>query len=122
LNQVWTNLLANAVDALEGEGNIWIRAGVEGENLAVEIADDGPGIPEAVQSRIFEPFFTTKDTQHSAGLGLDIVYSIVVRRHSGAVQLNSKPGDTTFRVLLPLKPAMGEDDVLRPINVEKAVP
>lgn len=120
LNQVWTNLLANAIDALDGVGRIWIRTGVEGDNLWVEIADDGPGIPAEVQSRIFEPFFSTKDSRHVAGLGLDIVYSIVVRRHSGAIQVSSKPGDTRFRVLLPLTPAIGaEGDALRPVIVER---
>jgi signal transduction histidine kinase len=120
LNQVWTNLLANAIDALDGEGNIWIRAEAEDDALSVEIADDGPGIPEAVQSRMFEPFFTTKDTRHAAGLGLDIVYSIVVRHHSGVVHVNSKPGDTRFRVVLPLrKAATVEADDLRPVSVER---
>jgi len=120
LNQVWTNLLANAIDALGDDGNIWIRALVEGDSLAVEIADDGPGIPEQIQSRIFEPFFTTKDTRHSAGLGLDIVYSIVVRRHLGSIQVSSKPGDTRFRVLLPLTPVSpGELDEMKPVRIEK---
>ncbi len=119
LNQVWTNLLANAIDALDGEGNIWIHTGLDGENLTVEIADDGPGIPVEVQSHIFEPFFSTKDTRHAAGLGLDIVYSIMVRRHSGAIQVNSKPGDTRFRISLPLSSPTVDIDTLRPVNVEK---
>lgn len=120
LNQVWTNLLANAIDALGGEGNIWIRAEAEGDSISIEIADDGPGIPEEVQSRIFEPFFTTKDTRHAAGLGLDIVYSIVVRHHSGVIRVSSKPGDTRFRVVLPVRSAMATDaDELRPVNVER---
>jgi signal transduction histidine kinase len=121
LNQVWTNLLANAIDALGGEGNIWIRTGLDGENLTVEIADDRPGIPDEVQSHIFEPFFSTKDTQHAACLGLDIVYSIVVRRHSGTIQVNSKPGDTRFRISLPLRSPTVDIDSLRPVNVEKGV-
>jgi len=102
------------------DGNIWIRAMIEGDGLAVEIADDGPGIPEQIQSRIFEPFFTTKDTGHSAGLGLDIVNSIVVRRHSGSIQVSSMPADTRFRVLLPLIPAShGELDDMKPVRIER---
>lgn len=119
LTQVWTNLLANAIDALDGQGNIWIRTGLDGENLTVEIADDGPGIPDEVQSRIFEPFFSTKDTRHAAGLGLDIVYSIVVRRHAGSIQVNSKPGDTRFRISLPLVSPATDIDTLRPVSLEK---
>jgi signal transduction histidine kinase len=120
LNQVWTNLLANAIDALDGAGNIWIRAEADDKSMAVDIADDGPGIPEDIQSRIFEPFFTTKDTRHAAGLGLDIVYSIVVRHHSGVIQVNSKPGDTRFRVVLPLRTVTTTDaEMLRPVNVER---
>jgi signal transduction histidine kinase len=121
LTQVWTNLLANAADALDGEGNIWIRTGIEDESLTVEIADDGPGIPAEVQSHIFEPFFSTKDTDHATGLGLDIVYSIVVRRHSGRIQVNSKPGDTRFKISLPLGAPAVDADALRPINVEKGI-
>jgi signal transduction histidine kinase len=102
LNQVWTNLLDNAIDALHGKGTVWIRTGKEYERVFVEIADDGVGIPPDVQSRIFEPFFTTKEVGKGTGLGLDIVYRIVVERHRGEVKVESQPGNTRFRVYLPL--------------------
>ena len=104
LNQTWTNLLDNALDALNGQGHIWIRTAREGENLCVEIVDDGPGIPPAIQSRIFEPFFTTKGVGKGTGLGLDIVYRIVVSRHHGDIHLASQVGETCFQVRLPIKP------------------
>ncbi|HUB71733.1 MAG TPA: ATP-binding protein [Acidimicrobiales bacterium] len=110
LNQVWTNLIDNAVDAMDGSGTLTIRTRGERECLAVEIADTGPGIPQDVRRRIFEPFFTTKDVGQGTGLGLDISYRIVVRRHHGDIRLQSEPGDTRFTVLLP----MGEGAAPRP--------
>lgn len=110
LNQVWTNLLDNALDALDRKGHIWIRTAQEGTFLCVEIMDDGPGIPPEIQSRIFEPFFTTKGVGKGTGLGLDIVYRIVVSHHHGDIQLASQPGETSFQVRLPIKPP-GEDHV-----------
>lgn len=104
LNQVWTNLLDNAIDALKGSGTIWIRTAFEHDHVTVEIADNGPGIPPEVQSRIFEPFFTTKGIGDGTGMGLDIAYRIVVEDHRGDLQVTSQPGDTRFQVCLPLQP------------------
>ena len=102
LNQVWTNLLDNAIDAMDGKGRIKVRTFRLGDDVAVEITDDGPGIPPEVQSRVFEPFFTTKAPGQGTGLGLDLVYRTVVRDHGGQVVLSSEPGATTFRVRLPV--------------------
>jgi signal transduction histidine kinase len=101
LNQVWTNLITNAVDAMNGKGRLGIRTRREIENIVVEISDTGSGIPPHVQPRIFEPFFTTKGVGEGTGLGLDIV-SRIVRKHHGDIRFVSKPGDTRFRVCLPL--------------------
>jgi signal transduction histidine kinase len=100
LNQVWTNLLDNAADALAAGGTITIRALGDGDCVIVEIADDGPGIPAEVQARIFEPFFTTKAPGVGTGLGLATTYQIV-QKHGGDITLRSKPGETCFRVRLP---------------------
>jgi signal transduction histidine kinase len=103
LNQVWTNLIDNAIDAVNGQGGqIWIRTNCESDFLLVEIADNGPGIPPEVQSHIFEPFFTTKGVGEGTGLGLHIVYRIVVGQHEGDIRLLSQPGDTRFQVRLPM--------------------
>jgi signal transduction histidine kinase len=101
LNQMWTNLLDNAIDAMNGKGELRIRTARELDTALVEIADTGPGIPPEVQKRIFEPFFTTKDVGQGLGLGLDTVYRIA-RSHSGEVTFTSRPGDTRFQVRLPL--------------------
>ncbi len=101
LNQVWTNLITNAVDAMNGKGRLEIRTWRELDNVLVEITDSGSGIPPEVQSRIFEPFFTTKGVGEGTGLGLDIVLRIV-RKHHGDIRFVSKPGNTRFRVCLPL--------------------
>jgi signal transduction histidine kinase len=101
LNQVWTNLLDNAIDALGGHGTITIRTSRDQDRAIVEISDDGPGIPPEVQSRIFDAFFTTKDVGRGTGLGLATVRRIVVDRHDGAITFESHPGKTTFRVCLP---------------------
>ncbi len=101
LNQVWTNILDNAIDAMQGKGTIHIRTMQKGMFVCVEIADNGPGIPADVQSRIFEPFFTTKDVGKGTGLGLDTAYRIVVVDHNGTITASSVPGETTFRVCLP---------------------
>lgn len=102
LNQVWTNLLDNALDAVEEGGRIEVAAEVSGTYLCVDVIDDGPGIPEEIQSRIYEPFFTTKGVGEGSGLGLDVVQRIVVKQHSGTLDLDSEPGRTRFRVCLPL--------------------
>jgi signal transduction histidine kinase len=102
LNQVWTNLLDNAADALEGKGKIILSTRCENEYVVVEIADNGPGIPEEIQSRIFEPFFTTKGVGKGTGLGLDIAHRVIVQHHKGDLQVVSRPGDTRFIARLPI--------------------
>jgi signal transduction histidine kinase len=106
LNQVWTNLIDNAVHAMNGKGTIRIRTARDGDRALVEIRDDGPGISEANLPRIFEPFFTTKEIGVGSGLGLDIVRRIVWR-HDGDIRVESKPGDTRFQVRLPVKAVSG---------------
>ena len=102
LNQVWTNLIDNAIDATNGKGHLWIRTVLEGEYILVEIADDGSGILPEVRLRIFDPFFTTKEVGKGTGLGLDIARRIVVGQHKGKISVQSQPGDTRFQVRLPL--------------------
>jgi signal transduction histidine kinase len=104
LSQVWMNLLDNAIDALDGHGRITVRTASENGRVLVEIADDGPGIPEDVRERIFEPFYTTKDVGKGTGLGLDISHRVVVEDHKGDIRVLSKPGDTRFQVRLPILP------------------
>jgi signal transduction histidine kinase len=99
---VWTNLIDNAIDAANGSGRIWIRTSQESGRLLVEIADDGPGIPEDVQPHVFEPFFTTKDVGEGTGLGLDIARRIVAGNHKGDIRFQSSPGKTHFQVRLPM--------------------
>jgi signal transduction histidine kinase len=102
LNQVWTNILDNAVDALEGEGVITLRTRSEDDWVVVEIQDDGPGIPEKIRTRIFDAFFTTKPPGKGTGLGLNISYNIVVYKHRGDIRVYSKPGFTCFQIWLPV--------------------
>jgi signal transduction histidine kinase len=102
LNQVWTNLVVNALDAMAGAGTLTLRTGRAGDRAVVEVADTGPGIPEELRRRVFEPFFTTKPVGQGTGLGLDVSWRIVVNRHGGDLQVTSRPGDTRFRALLPL--------------------
>ena len=104
LNQVWTNLIDNAIDAMNGQGTLTIATRAEGGGVAVEIGDTGAGIPPEIQSRIFEPFFTTKGVGKGTGLGLDISWRIITRRHRGSLTVQSRPGDTRFTVRLPLAP------------------
>ena len=105
LNQVWTNLIDNAVDAMGNSGRLLVRAARENEYVLVEIVDNGPGIPPEVQSRIFEPFFTTKGVGEGTGLGLDVVHRIV-QKMRGLVTVKSVPGDTRFQVRIPIQAAM----------------
>jgi signal transduction histidine kinase len=105
LNQVWTNLLANAIDALGNTGTITITTRPDGDCVEVDIADDGPGIPEAIRGRVFDPFFTTKDVGQGTGLGLDTARRIIVDRHHGSMSLESEPGHTVFRVRMPIHAA-----------------
>jgi len=102
LNQVWTNLIDNAVDAMDGHGTLIVRARHEGRWVVVEIEDDGPGIPEENQSKIFDPFFTTKPPGQGTGLGLNISRNLIVQRHRGQMTVKSKPGSTCFSVRLPM--------------------
>jgi signal transduction histidine kinase len=100
LNQVWMNLIDNALDAIPAGGQVTVTAEATPEQVVVRIRDDGPGIPADIMGRIFDPFFTTKDVGKGTGLGLDIVRRIL-RRHAGEVEVDSAPGRTEFRVLLP---------------------
>jgi signal transduction histidine kinase len=102
LNQVWTNLLDNAIDALGHDGTITIATRRDGDSALIEISDDGPGIPAEIRGRIFDSFFTTKDVGLGSGLGLATAQRIVVEGHDGALTLDSEPGRTTFKVRLPL--------------------
>jgi len=103
LNQVWTNLLDNAIDAVKGTGKICVATFLDDDQVVVEIADNGGGIPPDVQSHIFEPFYTTKGVGSGTGLGLVISNRIVADRHSGEIEFRSEPGDTRFIVRLPIK-------------------
>ncbi|WP_248960214.1 ATP-binding protein [Sphaerisporangium perillae] len=106
LNQVWTNLIDNALSAMKAEGGtLTLRTGHDADRIFVEVADTGPGIPAAIRPRIFEPFFTTKPVGEGTGLGLDISYRIIVNKHHGDIRVESEPGDTRFRVLLPIAPS-----------------
>jgi len=103
LNQVWTNLIDNAVDAMGGAGRLTVRSYRSGDQVVVEIADSGPGIPPEVVPRLFEPFYTTKGVGSGTGLGLHIVHNIVVHGHGGTISVRPSPGDTCFQVRLPLR-------------------
>src|ERR687890_2422271 len=107
LNQVWTNLIDNAIDAIAGKGELILRAFSAENAVTVDVIDHGPGIPPEIQPRIFEPFFTTKAPGVGTGLGLHIAYNIVVHKHHGQLQVASKPGETRFRVTLPIRLAKG---------------
>ncbi|MDT4945189.1 MAG: hypothetical protein QOH14_1922 [Pseudonocardiales bacterium] len=102
LNQVWTNIIDNAVSAMDGAGTLTVRTARDEDRLLVEIGDTGPGVPEEIRSRIFEPFFTTKPVGEGTGLGLDISWRIVVNKHHGDLRVESSPGDTRFQIRLPL--------------------
>jgi signal transduction histidine kinase len=101
LNQVWTNIMDNAVDAMGGQGKLKVKVTSDEEYVLVEIADDGPGIPREIKNRVFEPFFTTKEVGEGTGLGLDIVRRVVAG-HGGEIRVDSKPGATSFKVQLPV--------------------
>jgi signal transduction histidine kinase len=103
LNQVWTNLIDNAISAMGGQGDLTIKTYAQGTNVVIEITDSGPGIPPDVQGRIFEPFFTTKAPGVGTGLGLHIVYNIIVDKHHGYIKVISRPGSTCFQVTLPVR-------------------
>ena len=113
LNQVWTNLFDNAIDAMEGKGELRIHTARELDHVLVEIGDNGPGIPKEIQSRIFEPFFTTKKVGDGTGLGLDTSMRII-RRHHGSIDVKSQPGDTRFRIRLPIQQPKAQAPVEEP--------
>ena len=102
LNQVWTNLIDNAVHAMPDGGTLTVRTAGIDEFVLVEIGDTGTGVPEELQQKIFEPFFTTKPVGQGTGLGLDISYRVVTQRHGGDLRVISEPGDTRFQVRLPI--------------------
>ncbi|WP_377273956.1 ATP-binding protein [Peterkaempfera sp. SMS 1(5)a] len=104
LNQVWTNLIDNALGAMGGSGTLTLRTWHDDNGLLIEVGDTGPGIPPEVRPRIFEPFFTTKPVGEGTGLGLDISYRIIVNKHRGDIRVQSEPGDTRFLVYLPINP------------------
>jgi signal transduction histidine kinase len=104
LNQVWSNLIDNAVDAMDGTGTLRVATRVEGDSVVVEIGDTGPGMPPHVAARAFEAFYTTKDVGKGTGLGLDIARRIVVERHGGTITIDSRPGETVLRVRIPIQP------------------
>ena len=104
MNEVWTNIIDNAIQAMDGSGTLTLRTAREGDDkIRVEICDDGPGIPEEIMDRIFTPFFTTKPFGEGTGLGLDLAWRIVVEKHHGNLRVESRPGDTRFIIVLPLE-------------------
>ena len=102
LNQVWTNIIHNAIGAMDGQGDIYLRTRQETPWVIVEIEDTGPGIPEDVQPKIFDPFFTTKPPGEGTGLGLNISHNIIVQKHNGEIEIFSQPGKTCFQIKLPI--------------------
>jgi signal transduction histidine kinase len=111
LNQVWTNLIDNAVSAMNGTGTLTVRTTRDRDQVCIEFGDTGSGIPKEIRDRVFEPFFTTKPVGQGTGLGLDISWRIVVNKHHGDLRIvHSEPGDTRFRVTLPLNPQASDDD------------
>ncbi|WUJ71080.1 ATP-binding protein [Kribbella soli] len=105
LNQVWTNLIDNAVDAMDGAGTLRIMTRIDGDRIVVEFTDTGRGMPTEVAARAFEPFYTTKDVGKGTGLGLDIAQRIVAEHHGGTITITSQPGQTTLQVRLPRQPS-----------------
>ncbi len=103
LNQAWTNVMDNAIDAMNGEGEITLRTHHDDEHVFVDICDTGPGIPDNIKGRIFDPFFTTKPPGVGTGLGLHITYNIVVSKHHGSINVDTRPGRTCFEVKLPIQ-------------------
>jgi signal transduction histidine kinase len=123
LNQVWTNLIDNAVAAVNaagGAGTLTVRTARDHDRLLVEFRDTGTGVPAEIRDRIFDPFFTTKPVGEGTGLGLDISWRIVVNKHHGTLRVDSEPGDTRFQVLLPLTAAESDTELAEP--TEPAVP
>ena len=101
LNQVWTNLIDNAIDAMDGVGTLRLATRAEGDDVIIEVGDTGPGMPPEVAARAFEAFYTTKDVGKGTGLGLDIAQRIIVERHGGTITIDSRPGETVMRIRIP---------------------
>jgi signal transduction histidine kinase len=120
LNQVWTNLIDNAIDAMNGHGVLTIRTFIDGDRIAVEICDNGSGVAPEIQNHIFEPFFTTKAVGQGSGQGLDICYRIVTHRHGGEIKVRSRPGDTCFTVYLRVAPPKAEDRMDEAFETDEA--
>jgi len=106
LNQLWTTLVDNALDAMDGAGTLRLSTRRDGDAVVVDVGDTGPGMPPQVAARAFDPFFTTKDTGKGTGLGLDIARRIVVERHGGTITIDAGPGETVLRVTLPVRRAV----------------
>jgi signal transduction histidine kinase len=102
LNQVWTNLIDNAIDAVDGHGRVTLRTSYDDEWVIVEVEDDGPGIPDEALPHLFDPFYTTKPPGSGTGLGLNISHNIVVQKHGGRIDVDSRPGRTRFTVRIPI--------------------
>jgi signal transduction histidine kinase len=102
LNQVWTNIIDNAISAMDGHGEITLKTFQDNGWVVIEISDNGPGIPRDVQSKVFDPFFTTKPPGEGTGLGLNISHNIIVEKHHGEISVASRPGETRFQIKLPL--------------------
>ncbi len=102
LNEVWTNLIDNAIDAMAGAGTLRLSTRAEGNDVVIEVGDTGPGMPPQVAARAFEAFYTTKDVGKGTGLGLDIAQRIVVERHGGTITIDARPGKTVLRVRIPV--------------------
>jgi signal transduction histidine kinase len=107
LNQVWTNLIDNAIDAMDGAGELRVATYADDRGIVIEIGDTGPGMTEEVAAHAFDPFFTTKEVGKGTGLGLDISRRIIVEGHGGEISVDSRPGDTVVRVRLPLRGVQG---------------
>jgi signal transduction histidine kinase len=103
LNQVWTNLIGNAVEAMDGQGTLRLSTRAEQNSVIIEVADTGCGMPPHVAARAFEAFFTTKDAAKNTGLGLDIARRIITERHGGTIEIDSQPGHTVLRVQIPIR-------------------
>jgi len=113
LNQVWTNIIDNAIAAMEGSGELLLKTYREDEWCVVEIMDNGPGIHDEIQDRLFDPFFTTKPPGEGTGLGLSISRNIIERKHHGRIDLRSQPGQTVFSIRLPIQvddPGAGDSE------------
>ena len=115
LNQVWTNIIDNAIDAMNGKGEIRIATRLDGDRVIIDLEDNGPGIPEEIREEIFSPFFTTKSVGKGTGLGLNISYKII-EKHAGEVKVFSKPGKTRFQVSLPIDFSNADSSNLAPSN------